>query len=270
MIQGTISAPVLAAIGAAVALAAGGRTPTSVTGAITGPGTTALPPGAIVRVWLESESGRHQPARRVAEATFPVAGKTFPIPYTLSYPAADIEPGTRYQLRAVISADNRVLFLARQGVPAALEGAPPRLDVPVEPFAPAGVRPRVTVLSPRSGLSGGEWRLVALPGAKARLAAAADAPTLVFDGAAKRISGSTGCNQFFGTWASGDANALSLDPAGMTMRACPDDVSAVESAFLGALRAARAYRTTGTTLELLSGDRVLARFERQKPGPPSD
>ncbi len=119
------------------------------------------------------------------------------------------------------------------------------------------------------GLSG-DWRLTALPGPPITVDAEGAAPTLAIDGAAKRISGSTGCNQFFGTAAVGSTSELSLDPSGMTRKACPDAVTALESAFLAALRGTTSYRIRGATLELRAGDRVLARFERRRAATPSD
>src|SRR5262249_31991484 len=88
---------------------AGEPTPPAITGTITGPDASPPPADALVRVWLESESARHEPARRVAETSFPVGGRRFPIPFTLAYPAADIDPAVRYHLRALISAGKRVL-----------------------------------------------------------------------------------------------------------------------------------------------------------------
>jgi heat shock protein HslJ len=83
----------------------------------------------------------------------------------------------------------------------------------------------------------------------------------------KRISGSTGCNRFLGTYAPGEGGALKLEPSGMTVAACPDDATAQEAAFLAALRATRAYRIEGAKLELFDRDRVLARFESDSTAP---
>ena len=119
------------------------------------------------------------------------------------------------------------------------------------------------------GLSG-EWALAALPGERTSIEAGKQPPTLVIDSTGKKISGSTGCNQFFGTVTTGTENALKLDPSGMTLMACPDAATALENAFIKALRGTGSYRIRGATLELLAGDRVLARFERRRAATPSD
>ena len=242
--------------------------PPAITGTVTSEHAGApLPADAIVRVWLESESSFHQPARRVAETSFSVAGRRFPIPFTLTYPAADVDPTVHYQLRALVSAGKKVLFFARLGQPVALGGTPAKVAVAVEPFG--GRKLQVTAISPNVGLSG-EWGLSALPGERTPIEPLKQPPTLAIDGPGRKISGSTGCNRFFGTLTIGSANALTLDPSGMTRMACPDAVTALENAFLQALRATGSYRIRGATLELLAGDRVLARFERRRAATPSD
>ncbi len=249
------------------ALGRGGEAPRTISGTITCPDRGALPEDASVRLWLETEPARHQPARHVAATTFAAGGRRFPIAYSLPYAADDIAPGTRYELRVVISAGKRVLFFTRIAQPAPLESPSPKIDIAVEPFG--ATKPRVTVSSTNVGLSG-EWRLTSLPGTRQSVEAGVRAPTLVIAGAEQTISGSTGCNQFFGKSAAGKANGLSLDPSGMTRMACPDAATALEDAYLAALRATTAYRIEGSTLELLAGERVVARLQRRRTGAPSD
>jgi heat shock protein HslJ len=225
-----------------------------------------LPADALVRVWLESEPGYHSAARRVAETSFPAPGRRFPISFTLSYPAAELDPAGHYQLRALISSGKRVLFFTRVAQPASLGGTPAKVAIPVEPFG--GKKLQVSTLGASVGLSG-EWTLTALPDERTPIDPKTP-PTLAIDSPAKQISGSTGCNRFFGTLAGGTTSALSLSPSGTTMMACPDGVAALESAYLAALRKVDAYRIRGATLELLAGDHVLARFERPRTRTPSD
>jgi putative lipoprotein len=269
-----VTGPIAAALAVLVATIVtpppgqGGKAaPSAITGTITGSAGTTLPAGALVRVWLETEPSRHQPARRVAETTFPGAGRRFPISFTLAYPPEGVDPAGRYQLRCLISLDKRVLFFARFGRPVALDSSSPKMEIPVEAFG--GKKLQVTTISGSVGLSGA-WVLTALPDQPAALGTGAAAPTLEIDGPSKRISGSTGCNQYFGTAVVESGSALSLDPSGMTRMACPDAVTAVEDAFLAALRATTSYGIRGVTLELRAGDRVLARFERPRAAKPSD
>ena len=240
---------------------------TGLSGTVTaGTAAAPLPADAVVRVWLESAPSYHEAARRVAETSFPAPGRRFPIPFTLSYPAAEITPGASYQLRALISSGKRVLFFTRLAQAASLGNPPRKVEIPVEPFG--GKKLQVTAMSADVGLSG-EWALTALPDERTPIDAQAP-PTLAIDGPARQISGSTGCNQFFGRCTVGKASALSLSPSGTTMKACPEGVMGLETAYLAALRKVNAYRIHGATLELLAGDHVLARFERRRSQTPSE
>ena len=115
-----------------------------------------------------------------------------------------------------------------------------------------------------------EWRVTSLPGIRLSVETGLRPPTLVIDGAEQKIYGSTGCNHFFGRGVAGKSNALSLDRSRMTRMACPDAVTALEDAYLSALRATTAYRIKGATLELLAGERVVARLQRQRTETRSD
>ena len=58
--------------------------------------------------------------------------------------------------------------------------------------------------------------------------------------------------------------------SGMASVSVADAATALEDAYLAALRATTAYRIRGGTLELLAGGRVVARLQRQRTGAPSD
>jgi heat shock protein HslJ len=64
--------------------------------------------------------------------------------------------------------------------------------------------------------------------------------TLTFENL-ERISGSTACNRYFGSFELG-GNTLRLKPAGTTRMACPPPVMEQETKFLTALGAVTAYR----------------------------
>jgi heat shock protein HslJ len=81
---------------------------------------------------------------------------------------------------------------------------------------------------------------------------------------AGRVSGSTGCNRFHGSY-SRTGDGIGFDPLATTVRACPDDRMAIEGAFLACLARVDRVRLTGTTLELLDGSRPLLRFVAEPP-----
>jgi heat shock protein HslJ len=82
-------------------------------------------------------------------------------------------------------------------------------------------------------------------------------PTLTLeDGTA---SGFGGCNQFTGGYEV-DGDTISLGPLASTMMACPDDVTAVETAYLPALEAADAWAIDGGELVLSKDGEETLRF----------
>jgi heat shock protein HslJ len=79
--------------------------------------------------------------------------------------------------------------------------------------------------------------------------------TLADDGTA---SGSSGCNQYNGTYTT-DGDGLSFGPLASTQRACVDaDLGAQETAYLAALDTVASYLLEGNRLDLLTSDGSLA------------
>jgi heat shock protein HslJ len=89
---------------------------------------------------------------------------------------------------------------------------------------------------------------------------AGDKPaTLMFDSAG-HASGFAGCNRAAGSYTI-DGPTLHFNPMAMTRMACTQGME-LEQAYAALLGTVRGYRFTNDTLELLSGDTVLARFVR--------
>ena len=248
----------------------GGPAAASLQGRVVCQGECALPAGAVVRVRLLVVLDPERPPRRVAEVSIPTAGRPLPFPFELPYDPATIDPKRRYLVRASVVDSDHELFANRSAYPVLTHGAPGRLDVVVEPVGGSRKSRPAASTTPEPGLAGA-WKLVALGDVPlASSGPSDDVPTLEFDAARRRLSGSTGCNRFFGTYTPDAPGRVKLDPAGMTRMACPDPVSEREKAFLDALRAADAYRIDGEALELLHDGRFVARFARSAAAPSSD
>jgi putative lipoprotein len=111
-------------------------------------------------------------------------------------------------------------------------------------------------------LLGTSWRAEEIDG---RAVPERPESTLAVDDA-RRITGHTACNRWFGEAEIGDG-AIRLKPTGTTRMACPPAVMEQETRFLGALGAATAYRIENGTLLLLDdAGRVRARLTRHAPG----
>jgi putative lipoprotein len=224
----------------------------------------ALPPNATVLVRLDDVSQPEASPRRVAETTVATAGRQVPIAFELPYRAEDIVPSRRYVVRARILAGDKTLFSTKTPYPVITRGAPTKLEILVQQ---AGARPGRPKPAPTGeGLTGVEWKLVALGNAPALAPPQGQPAHLTLDTAKKSMAGSTGCNHFTGRFALEDG-ALHLNPETMTMMACQDEAMRQEGEFFGALKATTGYRLAEGGLELLDGDgRVVARFA----GPDAD
>jgi heat shock protein HslJ len=84
-------------------------------------------------------------------------------------------------------------------------------------------------------LDGSRWTVRTLNGAEAP---PDYAPTLVFEG--RGVSGSTGCNRYFGQVSASDGG-LALAPMGVSRRACAPEIMDLEREFLAALRAVDSF-----------------------------
>src|SRR5262245_15493660 len=256
----------------ALALVAAGRPDVPGGAAITGHvvlrEAETLPAHAVVRVRLEVAAAPERAARRVAETAIPAGGQAGPIPFRVEYDASQIDATKTYLVRATVSAGGKTLFASRSSYTVLTHGAPTKAEILVEKTRsnrPAGAA--AATLDPR--LAASTWTLVAI-GTTPAVPGTGGPPSLAFEAEKTRISGSTGCNSFFGTYALEESGQLGLDPFGMTMMACAEELSQQEKAFLDALRATTAYRISGAALELLAGGRVLARFEPGGAAPRSD
>lgn len=82
-----------------------------------------------------------------------------------------------------------------------------------------------------------------------------------------QISGSSGCNSYFGSYTL-DGNSLQIGMVGSTMMACPGDgVMDQEIAYLGILQAVTEARLTEGRLELATADGRTLVFEPPAPPP---
>ena len=109
-------------------------------------------------------------------------------------------------------------------------------------------------------LVGPTWRAVEINGSPVACDQSKREPHLVFN-VEGRVSGSTGCNRFTGTYKQ-DGNNLQFSPPAVTKMACPPPVEALERSFLQAMAATTSVRKSGETLELLdTGGNVQMRLQ---------
>ncbi|XMO87691.1 META domain-containing protein [Algibacter sp. AS12] len=73
--------------------------------------------------------------------------------------------------------------------------------------------------------------------------------TISFDDATKKVSGHSGCNQFFGTYKI-EGNALNFSQMGSTRKMCEPAANALETAMLQSLDRINAYTIKDNMLHL--------------------
>lgn len=113
--------------------------------------------------------------------------------------------------------------------------------------------------APAPSLTNTAWTLTDLNGSPLVATEGLTTPTLTFDAASKRVSGTSGINRYGGGYELQGAQ-LKFGPLMGTRMAGPSGAMAVESAYLGALAKVDAWRIRKATLELLAGETVLLRF----------
>ena len=102
------------------------------------------------------------------------------------------------------------------------------------------------------GLEGTSWTLIEIDG---REPAGDSVPTLAFDEEGN-ISGSAGCNTYFGT-PTIEGSSISMGPLSTTRMACPGAAGLLETAFLAAMDEVDSYTIDSQGRLVLEGGAVL-------------
>lgn len=207
----------------------------------------ALPPGAVLEVELRDISRADAPAPLVAGTRIETTGQV-PIPFTLRFDPARIDPRGRYSVSARLSVGGQVRFRSESIHPVLTQGAGTSVEVLlVGARAPAA-----------EGLSGAAWAVGEIDGQPLGGPARAE---ITFDGQG-RAHGTGGCNRFTGGYVQEGA-ALRFGPAAQTNMACEAAAMEQEARFHAALAAVRAWRIEGAGLLLLdAGGAVRMRLAR--------
>ena len=244
-----------------------------ITGTVTYLVRMALPPNAAIDVRLEDVSRPDAPATVVAENIFAAEGKQVPIAFRLPYSANDIQASHRYHVRAQITVGDKLLFTTTQAYPVITGGAPTNVNLVLQPAnnassaAKSGAGTEAEAGKATPAIRGTYWRLIELNGQPPAAPEGQNVAYLTLDETENRYAGSTGCNRMSGAFEL-DGHSLRLKAGPMTMMACPEPLMTQEQAFTKALQSVTTYRISGKTLELMSGEKAVAKFKAGKPKQP--
>jgi putative lipoprotein len=229
-----------------------------VTGTVAYRERIALPPNAFIDIKVQDVSRQDAPAKTVAESIFAAEGKQVPIPFQISYNPSDINMAHTYLVRADINVDGKLMFTSTTAYPVLTQGAPSQVTMMLQ----QATEPAVPAATAASGamLLGTRWVLAEVNGNAAQPGEGQSAHFELHK--KEKLTGSTGCNNFTGSYIASQG-ALQFMPGATTMKMCAPAVAQQEQAFLAALKATTAYKVDGSTLELLNGNQVLAKFQAE-------
>ena len=110
--------------------------PDTVTGTITYLTRIALPPQATIEVQLLDTSLEDSPATVITEEKFELANRQVPVPFTLKYNPAKIDPKHTYSVSARILIGTILKFASDQAYPVITQGKPQKVDLILKPAKP--------------------------------------------------------------------------------------------------------------------------------------
>ena len=226
----------------------------SVSGTIAYRERIALPPNAAIEVKVQDVSLQDAAAKTIAETVFSPEGKQVPIPFQLSYNPADINQAHTYQVRANITVNGKLMFTSTTRVSGDHAGR----AVAGGDHAAAGTGPAGGCH--RDKLTGTKWVLAEVNGSLRRRARA---NRFILCCTRK---GRSRARPVATTWSEATSRRkarCSSRRAATTMKMCAAPVMEQEQAVQAALKATTAYKIDGTTLELLNGDKSLAKFDAE-------
>lgn len=94
------------------------------TGTVTHLQRSALPPGSVIDVQLQDVSRADAAAQVIAGQTITTTGETMPIPFTLIYDPAQIDPRNSYALGVRINVDGQLQWINTEHHGVLTRGAP--------------------------------------------------------------------------------------------------------------------------------------------------
>ncbi|MFN7179787.1 META domain-containing protein [Hyphomonas sp.] len=220
---------------------------TVVTGSATYPERMIAPPGSVLKVVLQDTSRADTPAVDLASWSARLDDGGVPRNFTLT-PEVPFDPRMTYTVRASISgADDTLLWTTDTAhiVPVAADGTGTYDIGEIVMVMVAAYSPMVDA----APLAGTQWKVDGMGGTAV---VAGSEPEIAFsdDG---RISGSTGCNRFFGSYEQA-GDALTFSDVGMTKMACMDDgIMGQEMKFASILNGAASFTIDGLGNLVLTG-----------------
>ena len=189
-----------------------------------------LPPGAVLNVTLEDVSLADAPSVTLSTESMDIAGAP-PYPVTLNYDANKIKTNHRYNVRATVKVNDKLIMTSTSAMDPFATDAKQPLEVKLDRVAPPqNVAPQAN----QPTLAGPQWQLVTLSGQAVKPGAGGDSAFIQFDATTNSVNGFAGCNNFHGTLEAQTATTLTVGQAASTRKMCMEGME-LEQAFLASL-----------------------------------
>jgi heat shock protein HslJ len=108
-----------------------------------------------------------------------------------------------------------------------------------------------------------QWNLIELNGNAVSVPPAEGQVYIYLQEQGDKLSGTDGCNRFFGSYDL-SGSSLQFHSVAQTLMACRGAFTERESEFMEALKLVTSYQISDNFLQLKVDDRVLARFQARK------
>jgi putative lipoprotein len=105
----------------------------SISGTLTYMVRMALPPTAVIHVQLQDVSLADAPATTIAEEKITLGDHQVPIPFTLNFDPAKIDPKHTYSVSARIRVDGQLRFITDQAYRVLTQGNPSKVELILKP-----------------------------------------------------------------------------------------------------------------------------------------
>ena len=209
----------------------------------------AVPPNAQVEILLEDVSRADAPAKIIGSQILTNAGQP-PYAFSIDYLPSELVAGHRYNLRARLTVDNKLLFITDQSYPVFIEGQENQTKLLMRRVPRQATASETAAKSPiaTSELANTYWKLTSLNGKEVTVGKRQREAHLVF-ASDMRVSGSDGCNNMGGSYTL-NGSEINFGQMVSTQRACIEGGEQAHE-FTMALSAVKGYQIHEDKLELL-------------------
>jgi putative lipoprotein len=235
----------------------------AITGRVTYTENVTLPDKAMVTVQMRDADLWPDAKGLISQQQISTSGNQVPIPFNVDYNPLLIQKDHNYAMAAFIQDGNgHLLFVPGAPVPVLTNGNPIQ-DVQVT-VVPAQNDAAITTTVP----SEPTWNAIMFNNGSSGIASVIGVAITAQFGPDGQLSGFGGCNDYSGTYTTGQDGTVKIGPISTTKKACdqPANVMEQESQYLAALQSVTTFQVQSSSLTAQNANGELAvQYERSGP-----